>query len=151
MGKHHGHRTNNHDNGDKKALRRVEEARASYAKAEDRVATLRVRLQRAEEKLVRRATRLATVEEALATLAHAHDDTVAQATPETATSVAPMSMVEGDTNADDLTAMTAAPLGAPLTPVQAAEELARVAATAGNGAKPRRARSRRPSSATDEV
>jgi hypothetical protein len=53
----------------KKVMQRVEQARASYARAEDRVANLRVRLTRAEEKLTRRAARLAAAEESLAALA----------------------------------------------------------------------------------
>src|SRR5919204_4854772 len=55
----------------KKAMRRVEQARASYARAEARVANLRVRLTRAEEKLTRRAARLSAAEESLAALAPA--------------------------------------------------------------------------------
>ena len=53
----------------KKAMRRVEQARASYARAEERVANLRMRLTRAEEKLSRRVVRLSAAEEVLATLA----------------------------------------------------------------------------------
>ncbi len=154
MGKNHSHGTNNHDTGGKKALRRVEEARASYAKAEDRVATLRVRLQHAEEKLARRATRLTGAEEAVTALARAQDD--AGAEPRATDTAATTTAVSADITAmapahaaDDLAAV--ATPGEPLTPVQAADDLARVAATAGNGAKPRRSRARRPSSTSDEI
>src|SRR5437016_14137139 len=58
-----------HPGAAKKAMRRVEQARASYARAEGRVVTLRVRLARAEEKLARRVARLSAAEESLATLA----------------------------------------------------------------------------------
>jgi len=123
---------------EKKALRRVEEARSSYARAADRLASLRVRTLRAEEKLVRRTTRLGRAEEALATLAHVGNDAAAGSAAPSA-SGAPATIA------------AAIVTGGPLTPVQAAEELARAEAANGNGAKPRRSRTRRPSSTTDEV
>lgn len=53
---------------EKKALLRVELARASYTKAEDRVGDLRLELDRAEQKLAKRAERLSTAEAALTAL-----------------------------------------------------------------------------------
>ncbi len=55
--------------GHKKALRRAEQARASVAKAQQRVDALRERLGRAEAKLTRRVARLAAAETAYAALA----------------------------------------------------------------------------------
>jgi len=153
MGKNHRH---NHDHepeaADKKALRRVEDARASYAKAEERVAALRARQGRAEEKLVRRITRLGKAEDALAALANERDGgTAEQQSPDTAVAVADS---DGATpaRADD-SAVTTAPDAAQLS-VQDIDDLAPVVVAAGNGANgvtPRRSRSRRASSTTDEV
>ncbi len=154
MGKNHRH---NHDQepeaADKKALRRVEEARASYTKAEERLATLRVRLTRAEEKLVRRTTRLAKAEDALAALAHERADvTGEQHAPDTAVAVAD-SDDAAPVRADDDPAVATAPDTAQLS-VQAIDDLAPVAVAGGdgsNGVTPRRSRSRRASSTTDEA
>jgi chromosome segregation ATPase len=71
----------------KKVMQRVEQARASYARAEARVANLRERLTRAEEKLTRRAARLSAAEESLAALAAA-PGLDASAPPEEANTVA---------------------------------------------------------------
>ena len=157
MGKNHRH---NHDHepeaADKKALRRVEDARTSYTKAEERLAALRARLTRAEEKLVRRTARLAKAEDALVALAHEHAGVTAeQYAPDTAMAVADG---DGATTAhadDDGTTGAAAP--APDTAqlsVQAIDDLTPVAVAAGDGANgttPRRSRSRRASSTTDEA
>ncbi len=147
MGKNHRH---NHDHepeaADNKALRHVEDARASYAKAEERVAALRARLTRAEEKLVRRTARLAKAEDALAALATERDDmTAEQQSPDTT-----MAMADGDRSATaDTTAADTTQLS-----VQAIDDLTPVAVAAGDGANgttPRRSRSRRASSTTDEA
>src|SRR5207253_1937547 len=97
----------------KKVMRRVEQARASYARAEDRVAALRVRLMRAEEKLTRRAARLSAAEESLAALTAAPGFD-ASGPPEEANEVAAMVAQEGQGDpatggpvADTLTAPTA--------------------------------------------
>ncbi len=157
MGKNHRH---NHDHepeaADNKALRHVEDARASYAKAEERVAALRARLTRAEEKLVRRTARLGKAEDALAALAHEHADVPAeQRDPDTAVAMADSNGAT-TAHADDA-GTTGAAAPAPDTvqlSVQAIDDLAPVTVTTGDGANgtiPRRSRSRRASSTTDEV
>ena len=137
---------------DKKALRRVEEARTAYAKAEERVATLRARLTRAEEKLVRRTTRLAKVEDALAALANERADmTAEQQTPDTTMAVADIDGATPSRADDDRAVVVAAPDTAQLS-VQAIDGLAPVAGAAGDGANggtPRRSRSRRAPSTKD--
>ena len=118
-------------NPDKKALRRVEQARGSYVKIEGRVGSLRTRLARAEQKLTMRAARLSEAEAALAARA-------APAAPDEA--VAPA-------------IATTAALGTEKAhPAPATDELAAGAVSGvDNGATPKaRARSRRAESTSDE-
>ena len=152
MGKsHHQHPDQEPEAADKKALRRVEDARASYTKADERVAALRARLARAEEKLVRRTTRLANAEDALAARANERADVIREQRIADTVGAAPART--DDARTDDARAAMPAPDTAPIA-VQAIDDLAPVAVAAkdgSNGATPRRARARRASSTTDEA
>src|SRR2546423_6544707 len=136
----------------KKVTRRVEQARASYARAEGRVAALRLRLTRAEEKLTRRAARLSAAEESLAALAAA-PGLDASAPPEEANAVAAV-VVQADQADPTTSGLVADTLMAPAahetsspegvtTPADAATEPAATAQSATHGAGARPARSRR--------
>jgi hypothetical protein len=148
-----------HPGAGKKAMRRVEQARAFYARTEDRVAALRLRLARAEEKLTRRAARLSAAEESLAALA-AVPGLEASAPPEEATAVAVVLAQEdqadaatGGPVADTLTAPatqeTSSPEGV-TTPADVATEPAATAQSAAPGTGARRSGSRRKPSSQGE-
>ena len=143
----------------KKVTRRVEQARASYARAEGRVAALRLRLTRAEEKLTRRAARLSAAEESLAALTAA-PELEASAPPEEANEVAVVVAQEDHADAatggpvvDPLTAPAAHETSSPdgvTTPADVATEPAATAQSAMHGAGARPARSRRKPSSQGE-
>jgi hypothetical protein len=145
----------------KKVMQRVEQARASYVRAEDRVANLRVRLTHAEEKLTRRAARLSAAEESLAALAFA-PGLEASAPPEEANEGAVV-VAAAAAQEDQTEAATGAPVAGTFTApatheaesadgattsADVATEPAATAQSAAHGA--RRSRSRRKPSSDGE-